>query len=179
MSGSLNFFNSELSANNLGCMGPEPYYNSRTGREICGLRYKNIGTFEGTSIDLFIQNTTAYHPNNAERNGINGQFGQINLLNDRKTYFRFCFLNASVDRITAYVPLTEVTMTFYDFDRPGNVYAATSPHTRRERVSPLEYTCPLTRARPSRCCCNRPISTRSSSSTPRSTRRRPPPTTRR
>ena len=121
MSGSLNFFNSELSVNNLGCSGPEPYYNSRTGKEICGLRYKNIGNFEGTAIDLFIQNTTAYHPNNAERNGILGMFGQINLLNDRKTYFRFCFLNASVDRMTAYVPLTEVTMTFYDFDQPGNV----------------------------------------------------------
>ena len=132
---SLDFFNSELSVNNLGCMGPEPYYSSQTGTEVCALRYTNIGSFEGTPIDLLVQNTTAYHPNNAERNGISGQFGQINLLLDRKTYFRFCFLNASVDSMTAYVPLTEVTMTFYDFDQPGAVCRATRLSSEAQQIS--------------------------------------------
>ena len=70
------FFNAELDINNLGCTGPTPYYNNRTGREVCALRYKNIGSFEGIDIDLVIRNTSEYYPNNVDRNGINGQFGR-------------------------------------------------------------------------------------------------------
>ena len=57
-------------------MGPTPYYNNRTGREVCALRYSNIGTFDDINIDLVIKNISEYYPNNVERNGINGQFGR-------------------------------------------------------------------------------------------------------
>ena len=44
---------------------------------------------------------------------------EVNLVIDRKTYFEFCFVDASSSRLNAYVELTEFTMSFYDFDRPG------------------------------------------------------------
>ena len=48
-------------------------------------------TTSGTEIDLEIVNTSAYVPWNANQNGLNGVWAEINVLGNEPTGFKFCF----------------------------------------------------------------------------------------
>ena len=67
-----------------------------------------IGQADGRSLDLVITNTSEYTPKQPGDNGLTHQsaaaFGQINLLNDRRTDFRFCFVDSSTSEI---IPVTQ------------------------------------------------------------------------
>ena len=60
----------------------------RPHRPLPPLLTAEVGTYEGRFIDLEISNMSTYYPNNVDRNGVNGVFGQINLAIDRKTCAR-------------------------------------------------------------------------------------------
>ena len=62
-----------------------------------------IGQSEGRPLDLVITNTSEYTPKQSSHNGLAYQsaaaFVQINLLNDRRTDLRFCFVDSSTSEI--------------------------------------------------------------------------------
>mgnify|MGYP006096775553 FL=1 len=66
-----------------------------------------IGQSEGRSLDLVITNTSEYTPKQPGYNGLASQstaLGQINLLDDRRTDLRFCFVDSSTSEI---IPVTQ------------------------------------------------------------------------
>ena len=83
----LNFFESTLSYNNLGGMGPafdDPHE----------LRFNDLGkTPSGDfAVDLRITNMSTYTAFKSENNGVAGQFANINILGNTNVMYEFCFL---------------------------------------------------------------------------------------
>jgi len=89
----LSFFKSYLKYNNLGGLGPSQRNPSQ-------MRYEGLGeSISGYSIDLVVQNTSEYHAYNPSANGINGEFGQINMETNYETDFEFCFYYTGGDEV--------------------------------------------------------------------------------
>jgi hypothetical protein len=70
-------------------------------------------TTSGTEIDLEIVNTSAYVPWNANQNGLNGVWAEINVLGNEPTGFKFCFTDHATGEE---VSLDNYTFTFVDLD---------------------------------------------------------------
>ena len=74
---SFEFFNAELAWSNLGGLGPDTTKPN-------GIRYVNVGSTFVDAIgtvrfDLYVSTTTSYTPYDAQLNGLNGRFAQINV----------------------------------------------------------------------------------------------------
>ncbi|KAL1524168.1 hypothetical protein AB1Y20_019077 [Prymnesium parvum] len=110
----LNFISSQVLRNNLGGFNPD---------EPTGLIYGNVGfdAFTLRPFHLLITNTSSYRPWNLERNGLNGEFGQINL--DSPTEGNGELVNA-VSLLMEFIdaqtlePITlgRFRLSFFDFD---------------------------------------------------------------
>lgn len=106
----LDFFNSVLTENNLGGLGPN------TGDPKV-LRYNKIGTFNGKDLDLVVSADFRYRQGDPTRNGKNGNFGQISLQAGDEAEFMFQFEFADAHGVA--VELPEFYITFFDLDDGG------------------------------------------------------------
>ena len=84
------FTTAELINNNLGGAGPD-----FSGDD--NMRFRAIGEYEGTTIDLVVTADADYTAAANDRNTINGVFGQINLAADRESTLGFCFVQTDTD----------------------------------------------------------------------------------
>ena len=77
-----------------------------------------IGRSGGRPLDLVITNTSEYTPKQSSHNGLAYQsaaaYGQISLLDDRRTDLRFCFVDSSTSEI---VPIEQARAG--EMGRPG------------------------------------------------------------
>ena len=85
-----------------------------------------IGQSGGRTLDLVITNTSEYTPKQSSYNGLAYQsataFGQVNLLDDRRTDLRFCFVDSS----TSEIPIPRVRSVGYSTRTSGGVTARRS-----------------------------------------------------
>ena len=132
----MDFFGATLETNNLGAKGgmgsKDVYglYNPVPGADHV-IKYAGIGVYNGRSIDLVVSNLTAYKPNNPNNNGVNGQFGQINLgvrsedmdnggelnsgdVNSVRLKFEFMFGDTGLPAV-----ISQFAFSFFDFDDEG------------------------------------------------------------
>ena len=84
------FTTAELINNNLGGAGPDVSGDDN-------MRFRAIGEYEGTTIDLVVTADADYAAAANDRNTINGVFGQINLAADRESTLGFCFVQTDTD----------------------------------------------------------------------------------
>merc|ERR1719210_1634384 len=84
---SFDFFDAQLSQNNLGGVGPD------SGSE--EIRYKHVGNSSGRPFDLVVKAISKYQCNDRQRNGLSGKYGVINLKAGSKTDFRFSFKDSA------------------------------------------------------------------------------------
>ena len=101
----LDFFNANLSVNNLGGQGP--YFNQ--AEEI---RYSGIGSYGSEDFDLVVTSRSKYAPMNSANNGQNGMFGQINLGVGSSVDLTFTLRNQANEPL----PLNSFYFSFFDLD---------------------------------------------------------------
>jgi hypothetical protein len=113
----LDFRSAEVTSNNLGGLGP----NLNDAEEI---RYSRVGVFEGGALDLVVtadkdisQNWT-YKPWNVSQNGLNGEFGIVNLFSgeerhDSEVHLHFAIVQSGT---STPVVLDAFAFMFFDFD---------------------------------------------------------------
>merc|ERR550539_376422 len=76
---------------NLGNLGPD--FDKPEG-----LRYSNVATFaDGRQLDMTINALTPYKVKNNLANGLSGKFGQVSMMSDTETKFRFTFKEPGTD----------------------------------------------------------------------------------
>lgn len=92
--------------NNLGGMGPDV-----GGPE--GIRYGNVATVDGESVDLLLT-ADGYNTTKTRRNGLTGEIGIVNMVNNNAAQFKFKFLVAGTD-----TPKTmgQFILSFLDLDK--------------------------------------------------------------
>ena len=109
----LTFATSQITVGNLGGMCgkkcEQANYDTSTGT--CGyvdtgsyacssddpqqLYYANLGTTDsGTAVDLRVTNMSSYLPWNADASGVNGEWGNINVIGNEPVFLEFCFIDA-------------------------------------------------------------------------------------
>ena len=104
----INFEDATLVYNNLGGFGP----NSGDPEQI---RYGGIGTKNGERIDLVVTASAGYAAANANNNGLNGKFGQINTLVGTESVFTFTFVN--FDAGDAVTTIGDFYFSAFDLDK--------------------------------------------------------------
>ena len=117
----LDFFNSDLTVNTL----------HETGGQ---LRYENIGTQFEKSVDMIVTvaDGTTYTTTEPEKNGVNGAFGQISIMNkktaelDGKGTFDFCLVDH--DNPSQEITVEEFRFTFFDLDNRFDANGKTGLH---------------------------------------------------
>jgi len=82
--------------------------------------FEGLGsTDSGHSVDLHVRNTSEYIPWNANQNGVNGDWGNINVLGNEPVTLEFCFIDhATGEKLV----LDNFTFTFVDFDNTATGY---------------------------------------------------------
>jgi len=109
-----NFFNSEVTANNLGGVGP----NFSDKQEI---RYSNVANEVDLVVTIDKANQKApYAANNgAITNGVNGKFGQVNVLGGTSASLTFTLVEAGTEVPVYVAPDQKVFFSVYDLDNSG------------------------------------------------------------
>ena len=106
----LDFFNAELTQNNLGGAGPDG--------GAAEMRFGGVGEWRGAALDLVVTAVEGYVPYNTDVNMINGKFGQVNLWADHEATLQFCFEDSSSGDA---VQLDDFAFVFHDFDNAGEL----------------------------------------------------------
>jgi hypothetical protein len=134
----LTFLEATVATNNLGGMCgkrcEQANYDTSTGT--CGyvdtgsnacssddpqqLYYANLGmTDSGITVDLRVTNMTSYLPWNADASGVNGEWGNINVIGNEPVFLEFCFIDAGTGEPTE---LQEFMFTWVDMDDAASGY---------------------------------------------------------
>mmetsp|Transcript_2413 Transcript_2413/g.2975 ORF Transcript_2413/g.2975 Transcript_2413/m.2975 type:complete len:562 (+) Transcript_2413:79-1764(+) len=104
----LDFYDSEVILNNLGGHGPDD-------SEIEEIRYSNVGTYDNEAFDMTIQIRNGdYMPANKDLNGLNGNFGIVNLLFGEMVDLMFSFRHSTTDEL---ITLPYFYFSFFDLDQ--------------------------------------------------------------
>jgi hypothetical protein len=114
----LDFRYASLVQNNLGGKGPDT-----GGPEL--MEFKNVSKYRGRSLNLEIEALSDYYPADVNKNGLDGTFGQINVLNDKSVDLAFT-LRYDDSGETAHVP--KFNVSFWDLDngkKSGGVESVT------------------------------------------------------
>jgi len=101
----LDFFNANVSVNNLGGQGP---FFSQPEE----IRYAGIGSYGSEDFDLVVTSRSKYAPMNSANNGQNGRFGQINLAVGSSVDLTFTLRNEANEPL----PLNSFYFSFFDLD---------------------------------------------------------------
>ena len=104
-----NFFGAQLTENNLGGLGP----NLQDNQE---LRYSGViakGSLHG---DLVVKADKRYQVHNATKNGLSGEFGQINIQGSSMALFTFALVQAGTDTPFPIDATEKLQFSVYDFD---------------------------------------------------------------
>lgn len=92
--------------NNLGGMGPD-----MGGPE--GIRYGNVATVDGESVDVLLT-AEGYTTTQTGRNGLTGEIGIVNMVNNNAANFKFKFLKAGTDEPKT---MGQFILSFLDLDK--------------------------------------------------------------
>jgi hypothetical protein len=105
-----NFFGAEVTQNNLGGVGP----NLQDNRE---LRYSGVISKGNLHGDLVVTAGQGYIVHNSTKNGLNGEFGQINVRGSSYAQFTFSFIEAgSTDKPFPIEATEKLQFSVYDLD---------------------------------------------------------------
>jgi hypothetical protein len=82
------------------------------------IRYENVGEFDGENFDLVVEVApgSIYVPKSTDSNGLNGQFGQINLHVGESVDLTFTMLDKAGDPLN----LKSFYFSFFDLDEGAN-----------------------------------------------------------
>jgi len=94
---------------NLGNMGPDSGDSE--------IRYSNVGTLNGDSIDLVVTNNTEYSAWTVTNNGLSDCFGKINIRAPSTVTLTFRFVRSGTNDL---VELHRSFLTIYDIDQSGS-----------------------------------------------------------
>jgi hypothetical protein len=108
----LDFRYASLVQNNLGGKGPDT-----GGPEL--MEFKNVSKYRGRSLNLEIEALSDYYPADVNKNGLDGTFGQINVLNDKSVDLAFT-LRYDDSGETAHVP--KFNVSFWDLDNGKKIW---------------------------------------------------------
>jgi len=106
MAAVLDLVTSGMPTNNLGGLGPGP----GTDPEI---RYSSGVSASGEAFDVVVTAIGSYTPKDSNKNGRKGGFGQINMMGNTSSNFRFSFVEPGTNTP---VVLSEVHMATFDLD---------------------------------------------------------------
>lgn len=80
---------------NLGKLGPDSDKPE-------GLRYSNVATFaSGKQLDMVINALTPYEVKNNLANGLSGKFGQVSMMSNTETKFKFTFMEPGTETVAS------------------------------------------------------------------------------
>ena len=123
----LDFSKASVAYSNLGGFGPDTI-DSRDQLLPEAMRLSNVGTnTDGSSLDLLVTSRGPYVANNAPLNGVQGEFGQINIRIGTSAALTFTFIQGGT-RSWDVRPVTvdDIVLSFYDFDQgDGNTEVLT------------------------------------------------------
>merc|ERR1711865_1340413 len=108
-----NFFDAEVTQNNLGGVGP----NLNDKQEI---RYSGVISKGNLHGDLVVTSGEGYKIHNTTKNGLNGEFGQINIQGSSHAQFTFNLVEAGTDAPFPIEATEKLHFSVYDLDS-GNV----------------------------------------------------------
>jgi len=94
-----------LKQSNLGGKGPQAGPKE--------LRYGAVCVASGVTLDLAVTTTSPYFPAKSSKNGINGKYGTVNLMNSKKGDFLFSFYKAGTSDP---FKLSSTSFTIFDID---------------------------------------------------------------
>eukprot|EP00924_Labyrinthula_sp_SR-Ha-C_P016293 augustus_masked-scaffold_106-processed-gene-0.17-mRNA-1 protein AED:0.53 eAED:0.57 QI:0/0/0/1/1/1/2/0/1352 len=79
------------------------------------LLFSDIGIYNNVAVSLLIENLTEYYAANSQNNGVDGDFGRINIRNNAAVRFRFSFVDSTLSEVN----ISELTFTFFDIENGG------------------------------------------------------------
>ena len=105
----LDFFNADVTANNLGGKGPDLSAEEE-------IRFSGVGVYKDDKFDLVVTSTSDYTPKSSNENGQNGRFGQINLAVGSSVSLTFSLRDAA----NRPLQLNSFYFSFLDIDEGQN-----------------------------------------------------------
>jgi hypothetical protein len=111
-----NFFNAKLTQNNLGGLGPN--FDDKPEIRYSGVK-SGTGPSHDGAVDLVItvaKNSKKYKTRAPDHNGLNGQFGVINIAPTSRATFHFQFVEGGTDTPITMSADDTVIFSFYDMD---------------------------------------------------------------